>query len=100
MPIIAAAAEAAGPMLSGAPRAFQSDPNCSPNNPMFVRQEQPAVGEFLMAGSPLEFGRLDREDTDIAPRLGEHTEEVLSQVLHLSSGEIGRLSERDVVLVR
>jgi len=24
---------------------------------------------------------------------------VLSQVLHLSSGEIGRLSERDVVLV-
>ncbi len=78
----------------------QSDPNCSPNNPMFVRQEQPAVGEFLMAGSPLEFGRLDREDTDIAPRLGEHTEEVLSQVLHLSSGEIGRLSERDVVLVR
>ena len=78
----------------------QSDPNCSPNNPMFVRQEQPAVGEFLMAGSPLEFGRLDREDTDIAPRLGEHTEEVLSQVLHLSSDEIGRLSERDVVLVR
>lgn len=78
----------------------QSDPNCSPNNPMFVRQEQPAVGKFLMAGSPLEFGRLDREDTDIAPRLGEHTEEVLSQVLHLSSGEIGRLSERDVVLVR
>ena len=78
----------------------QSDPNCSPNNPMFVRQEQPAVGKFLMAGSPLEFGRLDREDTDISPRLGEHTEEVLSQVLHLSSGEIGRLSERDVVLVR
>jgi len=77
----------------------QNDPDCSADNPMFVRQEQPEVGEFLMAGSPLDFGGLDREDTDIAPRLGEHTEEVLSQVLHLSSGEIGRLSERDVVLV-
>lgn len=64
---------------------------------MFVRREQPDVGEFLMAGSPLGFSRLDREDTNIAPRLGEHTEEVLSQLLSLTSGEIGRLSERQIV---
>lgn len=75
----------------------QNYPNCSTDNPMFVRREQPDVGEFLMAGSPLGFSRLDREDTNIAPRLGEHTEEVLSQLLSLTSGEIGRLSERQIV---
>ena len=44
-----------------------------------------------MPGLPLDFGASPREPTRPAPRLGEHTEEVLSSVLGLSNAEIGRL---------
>jgi 2-methylfumaryl-CoA isomerase len=32
-----------------------------------------------------------------APRLGQHTDEVLAEVLGLSSGEIGRLHDAGIV---
>jgi 2-methylfumaryl-CoA isomerase len=73
------------------------DPRCSPANPMFSEVEQPGVGRYLMPASPLAFSALERAPTRQAPVLGEHTEEILADVLGLGAGEIGRLHDAGVV---
>lgn len=73
------------------------DPRCSTSNPMFELVEQPGVGTYLMPGSPLDFGAADRVPVRPAPLLGEHTEEILGDVLGLSGTEIGRLHDAGVV---
>jgi 2-methylfumaryl-CoA isomerase len=73
------------------------DPRCSPDNPMFEEVEQPGIGQYLMPGSPLEFSKLGRAPVRRAPRLGEHTDEVLAGVLALSDAEIGRLHDEGVI---
>ena len=73
------------------------DPRCSTANPLFEEVEHPGVGSYLMPGSPLWFGDLQRAPVRRAPILGEHTEEVLADVLGLSGSEIGRLRDAGVV---
>ena len=75
----------------------EEDPRCSPENPMFEELEQPGIGTYLMPGSPLEFGGVERLPVRRAPLLGEHTEEVLADVIGLSAAEIGRLHDEGVV---
>ncbi|MEM1402114.1 MAG: CoA transferase [Pseudomonadota bacterium] len=75
-----------------------SDERCSQENPMFMRQEQPGVGPVLTPGLPIDFSANRGQVSGIAPRLGEHTEQVLSEVLKLSSGEIGKLHDKKIVL--
>jgi len=50
-----------------------------------------------MPGSPLRFGACDRAAVRRAPLLGEHTDEILTDVLGLSDAEIGRLYTDGVV---
>jgi 2-methylfumaryl-CoA isomerase len=73
------------------------DPRCSTANPMFAEVEHPGVGTYLMPGSPLSFSGLDRVPVRRAPLLGEHTEDILADVLGLSATEIGRLHDDGVV---
>jgi 2-methylfumaryl-CoA isomerase len=73
------------------------DPRCSPANPMFAELDQPGIGRYLMPGSPLEFSAAERLRPQRAPVLGEHTDEILGDVLGLSSAEIGRLHGDGVV---
>jgi 2-methylfumaryl-CoA isomerase len=73
------------------------DPRCSTANPMFVEIEHPGVGRYLMPGSPLSFSGIDRVPVRRAPILGEHTEQVLADVLTLSATETGRLRDAGVV---
>ena len=73
------------------------DPRVSAANPMFEMVEQPGVGTYLMPGTPLDFGALPRRPVRRAPLLGEHTEEILADILGLSAGEIGRLHDAGVV---
>jgi 2-methylfumaryl-CoA isomerase len=73
------------------------DPRCSTANPMFEEVEQPGIGTYLMPGSPLGFSAVDRVPVRPAPRLGEHTAEVLAGVLGMTDSEIGRLAGRGVV---
>jgi 2-methylfumaryl-CoA isomerase len=75
----------------------RDDPECSPANPMFARIEQPGVGELLAPAIPLEFGAVPRVAAGPAPRLGEHTEQVLAEVLGMGSSEYGRLHDRGIV---
>jgi 2-methylfumaryl-CoA isomerase len=75
----------------------ETDPRCSTENPMFDLVDQPGIGTYLMPGSPLAFGACDRVPPRAAPRLGEHTDEVLSGILGLSDAAIGRLHDEGVV---
>lgn len=73
------------------------DPRCSIANPMFHKVDQPGVGRVLVPGSPLAFSELPRERPAPAPILGQHTDEVLSEVLGMSGHEIGLLHDKGVV---
>ncbi|HYG90698.1 MAG TPA: CoA transferase [Azospirillum sp.] len=73
------------------------DPRCSPANPLFQEIEQPGIGRYRMPGVPLGFGAVPRGPVRPAPRLGQHTDEVLAGVLNLSSAEIGRLHDAGIV---
>jgi len=73
------------------------DPRCSTANPMFAEVEQPGVGTYPMPGSPLDFSATPRLAVRRAPMLGENTDEVLSEVLRLSSTQIARLHDDRVV---
>ena len=75
----------------------EEDPRCSTDNPMFDEVEQPGIGTYLVPGSPLDFGGVERLRPRRAPLLGEHTDEVLSELLGLGDAEIGRLYEEGVV---
>ena len=57
----------------------------------------PGVGTYLMPGSPLDFSAVPRTPVRRAPLLGEHTEEVLADVLGLSDIEIARLVDAGTV---
>ncbi len=73
------------------------DPACSTDNPLFTLAEQPGVGEMLLAGIPLQFGALVRTPSQPSPQLGQHTEEVLTELLGLDGAQYGRLHDRGVV---
>ena len=73
------------------------DPACSTANPLFSDVEQQGVGNWLVPGLPLNFSGVERAPAKPAPQLGEHTEEVLSQLLGLSGAELGRMFDRGLI---
>lgn len=73
------------------------DPRVSNENPMFHTLEQPGIGEYLVPGSPLDFGVIERQTPDRAPILGEHTDEILTGILGMSDQEIGTLRDKGIV---
>lgn len=55
------------------------DPRASAANPLFAEIDHPELGTFLTPGSPLRFGAVKRVPPKPAPKLGEHTDEVLRE---------------------
>jgi 2-methylfumaryl-CoA isomerase len=73
------------------------DPRCSTESELFREVEQPGIGTYLSPGSPVAFdGRLPAEPAP-APRLGQHTDEILAERLGLTGAEIGALHDEGVV---
>lgn len=81
----------------GIAEMVKSDVECSPANPMFASIEQPGVGPVLAPGIPLDFQGSGRLQPGPAPVLGQHTEQVLSQLLGIDAAHYGRLHDRGVV---
>ena len=76
---------------------LREDPRCSTVNPLFREVEQAGIGRYLVPGSPLDFGGSPREAPVRAPILGEHTDQVLADVLGLGDGQIGKLRDMKVI---
>jgi 2-methylfumaryl-CoA isomerase len=75
----------------------REDPRVSTDSEMWQLVEHPGVGRYLMPGTPLEFSAVPRSPVRRAPLLGEHTEAVLSDLLGLSTAEVGRLERERIV---
>jgi 2-methylfumaryl-CoA isomerase len=73
------------------------DPDCSLANPMFAQVQQPGIGAVMAAGAPWQFSGFERQVAQPAPLLGANTDEVLADIVGLSSSEIGRLHDQGVV---
>lgn len=75
----------------------ENDPDCSTANPLFQSINQPGIGEYLVPASPINFAAVPTLPPEPAPQLGEHTEQILSDILGLDSGNIGKLYDAGIV---
>ncbi|MCY4358899.1 MAG: CoA transferase [Gammaproteobacteria bacterium] len=75
----------------------KSDADCSVENPLFQSIDQPGIGRYVVPDQPLDFGARMRETNAPAPLLGQHTDEILSDLLGLSQAEIGGLHDANLV---
>ncbi len=77
-------------------QVVEQDPDCSPANPMFASTDQPGIGSYLTPGLPSAFSDVPREPPARAPMLGEHTDEILTE-LGYGRRELERLHAQNVV---
>jgi len=78
-------------------QALDEDWRCSTRNPLFQEIEQPGIGRYLTPGTPLEFSGIERAAPQPAPQLGEHSVEVLTDILGLTRVYVDRLLDEGVV---
>jgi 2-methylfumaryl-CoA isomerase len=74
-----------------------NDLDATDDNPIFSRIEQPDIGTYPVAGPPMNFSEFERTPPTRAPRVGEHTDEILADLLNLDSTSIGKLHDEGVV---
>jgi 2-methylfumaryl-CoA isomerase len=77
--------------------ALDRDLRLSLANPMFEKISQPSGETYLSAGFPGNFVGVDRDRVRAAPKLGQHTDEILAGELGLSEAQIGRLHDQHLV---
>jgi len=75
----------------------KEDPRCSPANALFAPVHHPHIGTTLTARSPIDFAACKPTPPGTGPVLGQHTDEVLSEVLKLSGAQIGALHDKNVI---
>jgi 2-methylfumaryl-CoA isomerase len=74
------------------------DPRLVGNNPMFSAFDaNPSGISYPAAGAFGTIPQLERGDAKAAPRNGQHSEEILADILKLSSGEIARLIDSGTI---
>lgn len=78
-------------------QAIEQDPDLSTVHPMFSWLDQPGIGRSLAPATPLDFSKVPRLPARPAPRLGEHTDQILLDVLGLPSAEVGQLHDAGIV---
>jgi CoA:oxalate CoA-transferase len=64
---------------------------------MLVEIEQPGAGKVRLAGSPIRLSETPGEIYAPAPRLGEHSEEVLRNILGYPQEEINQLKQEGII---
>jgi CoA:oxalate CoA-transferase len=65
---------------------------------MIIETEQPGMGKIYVAGNPIKLSSLTEElVTDPAPRIGEHTDEILQSLLNYDDTRISQLKKQEIV---
>ncbi|MEO8751381.1 MAG: CoA transferase [Casimicrobiaceae bacterium] len=67
------------------------------SNPVWERIQTPGIGEHIAAGTAVRAAGEARSATSPAPLLGQHTDEVLHEVLGLDGAAVGRLHDAGIV---
>jgi crotonobetainyl-CoA:carnitine CoA-transferase CaiB-like acyl-CoA transferase len=78
-----------------APEDLLADPHLRERR-FFVSMADQDLGEVIYPGAPYRFTNLSFEMRGPAPRLGEHTDEILTRVMQLSATEINELKRSAV----
>ncbi|MFI0844945.1 CoA transferase [Mesorhizobium sp. IMUNJ 23232] len=78
-------------------QALSDDPDLSEKNPVFATVKHPSGSAYLTPGAAASFSGMERDVPGRSPMLGEHTDEVLADLLGLSEAEIGALHDRKIV---
>ncbi len=78
-------------------QALETDPRLSLSAPLFEPLDHPSGLRYPAAGAAASFHGEQREPVLRAPVLGEHTDEVLAEVLSLSSARIGELHDAGII---
>jgi CoA:oxalate CoA-transferase len=73
-----------------------SDPQIAARD-MIVKVRHPEAGEFKLVNSPFKFSRTPCKVARVSPELGEHTQEVLSQLLGMTPEEISQLKDSGAI---
>ena len=68
-----------------------------PDSPLFASVEHPSGHAYPTPGAAADLHGMARRASSAAPRLGQHTDEILAEVLRLPEGEIGRLHDAGLV---
>jgi 2-methylfumaryl-CoA isomerase len=77
--------------------AVEADPRLALVAPYFEMLDHPSGLRYPAPGAAAQFQSSPRAPVTRAPRLGEHTDEVLAQVLSLSSSRIGQLHDAGLI---
>jgi 2-methylfumaryl-CoA isomerase len=77
--------------------AALEDPRLYKGNPVFAEIRHPSGLSYPAPGAMATIPQDARGDARPAPRLGQHTDEILSEVLGMSGGEIAKLHDDGVV---
>ena len=64
---------------------------------MFVELEHPGLGGVQFTGNPIKMSRTPSGPTQFPPALGEHTDEVLGELLGMSASDVANLREAGTV---
>lgn len=73
------------------------DPHIAGAREMFVELEHPKAGKMKVTGSHLKFSDTKTSIRQPAPILGQHNEEILTNVLELSKDRIKELADKGVI---
>lgn len=74
-----------------------SDPQVKARK-MIIETEQPGMGKIYVAGNPIKLSTLTEEIvTDPAPKIGEHTDEILQSFLNYDDAKIKELRKQEIV---
>jgi 2-methylfumaryl-CoA isomerase len=73
--------------------ALADDPRLVSGNPLFSRATHPSGHDYPTPGAAATCVQSERTSATRAPLLGEHTDQVLAELLGLSDGQIGRLRD-------
>ena len=77
--------------------AAVADPRLFAGNPVFSELSQPSGKTYLAPGFAGTIPQDERAPARPAPRIGQHTDEVLAEVLKMSAAEIAKLHDQGIV---
>ena len=77
--------------------ALAEDPSFVRANPIFSELEHPSGYTYPTSGFPASYSGVERNRPAAAPRLGQHTEEILASVLRMPATAIADLHDRGIV---